>query len=92
MSRTLANYDNREFDEDGTVYSSFTYFIDVGRIISSTLYVVQNLGESLDQELDGAATKIVNWFIYLPNCKQEIMRSNGKVDEIMLLSHLWINT
>jgi hypothetical protein len=92
VPRTLTDYDNRDFDEDEIIFSSFAYLIDVGRILSSTIAITQLVKDPTDQKLDAADAKIVNWFLYLPKCKQEVIKENRNIDEIMFMAHLSINT
>jgi hypothetical protein len=44
-----------------------------------------------EKALEAADAKLVNWMLYLPKCKQNIVRKGGGVDETMFLAHLLIN-
>jgi hypothetical protein len=39
-----------------------------------------------------ADTRILNWFLYLPDCKQNVVTDDRKIDELMFLAHLSVNT
>jgi len=85
-------YDNRELELEDIIFSSFTYLIDVSRITSSILGINSDIRDPSDRKLAAADAKIVNWFLYLPKCKQNSMTEDRKVDELMFLAHLSMNT
>jgi hypothetical protein len=91
-SRSIAEYDCREFAEEEVVYSSFTYLIDAARIIGALQALGQEPTKPSDPLLEIADTKLVNWLTHLPRCKQEIIDEDGKFDEILFHAHLLINT
>ena len=52
----------------------------------------KNTGEKPWESILAAAdAKFVNWFLYLPRCKMNLVE-NGEVDEIMFMAVLLINT
>lgn len=89
--RSLTDYDNREFDDEEVIYSSFTYFIDAFRILSSMLTIqVEERGPG-DRTLASVDAKFVNWLLYLPKSKLELVTKDQKVDETMFLTHIVMN-
>lgn len=89
--RTLEEYDSRELAEKELSFSSFTYLIDAGRISGTVLAVGYETRKPFDPAVTTADTKLTNWQLHLPKAKEEVMDSNGKVDEIMFQAHLGIN-
>ncbi|TVY32072.1 hypothetical protein LOCC1_G008423 [Lachnellula occidentalis] len=85
--RSLADYDNREFDDEDVVYSSWTYLIDVSRITSSLLSINHEERGPGDPTIAIADTRILNWSLYLPKCKQDLISEDQKIDETMFLAH-----
>jgi hypothetical protein len=53
---------------------------------------INHVSNPEDYSLMAADAKFVNWFLYLPKCKTEIVREDRSVDEIMFRAHLTINT
>ncbi|KAG9233266.1 hypothetical protein BJ875DRAFT_426183 [Amylocarpus encephaloides] len=88
---TIDDYDNREFAEDEITFSSFTYLIDSCRILSTQLSI--NIAERSpgERSLEAADAKWVNWTLYLPKCKQNLMAKDGNADETMFLAHIIAN-
>lgn len=68
-----------------------TYLIDAIRIASSNMLFRNTPFCPGSRTVAAADTKIVNWFLYLPRCKQGAIKEDGIVDEIMLLAHITIN-
>ncbi|TVY65503.1 hypothetical protein LSUE1_G007116 [Lachnellula suecica] len=89
--RSLADYDNREFDDEDIVYSSFTYLIDSLRICSAVLTINMEERGPGERTLAAADAKFVNWTLYLPKCKQELVGKDQRVDETMFLAHIVMN-
>jgi len=90
--KTFSEYDNREFADTEIIFSSMTYLIDSIRILSAIMSTIHSSREPGDKSLTWADAKYVNWSMYLPRCKQEIVKQNGKVDETLFLAHLIANT
>ncbi|KAF4635705.1 hypothetical protein G7Y89_g2390 [Cudoniella acicularis] len=59
--RTLGDYDNREFAEDGIAFSSFTYLIDAVRITSKKLELKLDQLDPGNSSIKFADAKLVNW-------------------------------
>jgi hypothetical protein len=91
-SKTLFDYDNREFSDEEIVFSSFTYLVDVMRIASSVMNINLEDRQPGDGVLASADAKFVNWALFLPKCKQELVRDDQSVDETMFFAHLILNT
>ncbi|KAH9213043.1 hypothetical protein DL95DRAFT_463377 [Leptodontidium sp. 2 PMI_412] len=89
---TFAQYDSREFLEQEITFSSLTYLLDSIRILSDTMSIIHSPHEPGDKALTSTDAKFVNWFLYLPNSKREIVRPDGSVDETMFFAHLIVNT
>ncbi|KAH8799690.1 hypothetical protein F5884DRAFT_810890 [Xylogone sp. PMI_703] len=89
--RTLKEYDYREFVDEEIVFSSFTYHIDATRILSSLLDIHDEPRLPGDRQLMAADAKLFNWFLYLPKCKQDIIKEDQSVDEVMFSAHIAIN-
>ncbi|CAG8950842.1 hypothetical protein HYFRA_00003059 [Hymenoscyphus fraxineus] len=88
---SLSDYDNREFSEEETVFSSFTYLIDACRTASSMIALDSEDKAPGERVLEALDAKFVNWFLYLPKCKTDVVLQDGKVDETMFLAHIVIN-
>ncbi|KAG4427320.1 hypothetical protein IFR05_017197, partial [Cadophora sp. M221] len=89
---TFAQYDSREFLEQEVTFSSLTYLLDSIRILSDAMSIIHSPHEPGDKALTTTDAKFVNWFLYLPNSKREIVRPDGSVDETMFFAHLVVNT
>ncbi len=90
--RTLFDYDNREFSNEEIIFSSFTYLVDVMRITSSVMNIRLQDRQPGDGVLASADAKLVNWALFLPKCKQELVKDDRSVDETMFFAHLVFNT
>ncbi len=90
----MLEYDNREFEDIERPFSSFTYLIDSYRITSAVMPLVlaAEAKAASDSDVDRADTRIDNWLLHLPKCKQEIIKDDGQTDETLFLAHLMINT
>jgi len=89
--KTFEEYDNREFSDEEVVFSSLTYLIDAIRIVSSNMPSKNGSFCPGSRIIPAADAKFVNWFLYLPRCKHEAVKDDGKVDETMFLAHVTIN-
>jgi hypothetical protein len=88
----LHDYDNREFAEEDIVFSSFTYLIDLGRILGTVLEVGTEAGVPFDPGVIKADSNLVNWALYLPKSKKSVIRESGSPDEILFQAHMLFNT
>ncbi|KAE8446843.1 hypothetical protein EG329_011620 [Mollisiaceae sp. DMI_Dod_QoI] len=89
--RTFEEYDNREFLDEDVVFSSMTYLVDAIRIASSNMPNINSSFCPGSRTIAAADAKVVNWFLYLPKCKQEAVKEDGEIDETMFLAHMTIN-
>ncbi len=62
------------------------------RILSSVMSIIYAPNEPGASVLTSADAKFVNWFLYLPRCKQDKVKKDGRVDETMFLASLVVNT
>ncbi|CZT01228.1 uncharacterized protein RAG0_08964 [Rhynchosporium agropyri] len=92
MPHTFAQYDAREFLEQEITFSSLTYLLDSIRILSHSMTIIRSPHEPGDKAVTAADAKLVNWQMYLPPCKKEMVRLDGSVDETMFLAHLIVKT
>ncbi|KAH7416852.1 C6 zinc finger domain-containing protein [Cadophora sp. MPI-SDFR-AT-0126] len=90
--RTFAQYDSREFHDQEITFSSLTYLLDAIRMLSHSMSIIHSPHEPGDKALTSTDAKFVNWGLYLPYCKREIVRPDGTVDETMFFAHLVVNT
>jgi hypothetical protein len=88
----LYDYDNREFAEEEIVFSSFTYLIDLGRILGAILEVGTEVGLPFDPGVIKADSNLVNWALYLPKSKKSVIKESGSADEILFQAHMLFNT
>ncbi|OCK84401.1 hypothetical protein K432DRAFT_414025 [Lepidopterella palustris CBS 459.81] len=85
---TFQDYDVREFSDVEIVFSSFTYLIDIIRIVNSVMRAADQVGGFTDGLVDIADTKLSVWQSLLPVYKREPIREDGKVDEVLYLAHM----
>ncbi|PGH08480.1 hypothetical protein AJ79_05969 [Helicocarpus griseus UAMH5409] len=90
--RTLIEFDHREFDAVDMVFSSFAYLIDAARILGTALAIGSNDGNPVDPAVDHADSGLVAWSLHLPDSKKEPVTEKGKVDPILFLAHMLIQT
>lgn len=77
------------------MFSSFTYKIDAARIFSQNLPFCSSKStkeKGGEAGLAAADARCVNWFLYLPRCKQKMVKDDGRVDETMFSAVLFINS
>ena len=89
---TFADYDSREFHDQEITFSSLTYLLDAIRMLSHSMSIIHSPHEPGAKALTSTDAKFVNWGLYLPHCKREIVRPDGTVDETMFFAHLVVNT
>ncbi|KAB8542093.1 hypothetical protein FH972_025556 [Carpinus fangiana] len=90
--RSIQDYDNREFELDDVVFSSLSYLIDVGRIISNILGVNRRIKSSDDPCFLSADAQTTNWLLHLPEGKTSVIGEQHTLDEPLFLAHLLYNT
>ncbi|EEH40714.2 C6 zinc finger domain-containing protein [Paracoccidioides lutzii Pb01] len=90
--RTLLEFDDGEFDAVDVVFSSFAYLINASRILGIALAVGSDNGNPIDPAVDHANSGLISWVFHLSDVKRELVTSKGKVDPILFLAHMLIQT
>jgi hypothetical protein len=90
--RTLEEYSSREFAGEELIFSSFTYLIDLGKIIGPVLALGTEPREPFEPGVINADASLMNWGLYLPKQKHLVVEDPGKVDEILFQAHMLCNT
>ena len=85
-SRTLGEYDNRDFLDEEPVFSSFTYLIDLTRISGSLLGLDRLPPSDVEIAVNNADAMLVNWKLHLPREKQGVVDKNEELDEILFFA------
>jgi hypothetical protein len=88
-SRTLSEYDNREFADEQIVFSTFTYLIDLTRITGALLGVLklEKGTEDLEAAVANVDAMLVNWKWHLPKEKLGVIDKNEEIDELLFCAH-----
>ncbi|OTA07350.1 Zn2Cys6 transcriptional regulator [Trichoderma parareesei] len=92
LPRTLAEYDDRGFDEDDVGFSSYAYLIDTARILGTTLAAGDIANKSAYSLVKSAEANLMSWELHLPRSKRDPVRSDGTIDEILFKAHMVFNT
>ena len=89
---TLAQFDNRIFDDEEISFSSYCYRIEAVRIMARVLTIAEDPDVERD-EFTAVDNALAGWRYHLPQCKADIARSEnaGEPDELMFQAHLIIN-
>ncbi|KID65270.1 C6 zinc finger domain-containing protein, partial [Metarhizium hybridum] len=90
--RTLAEYDDRAFEDGDGLFSSFAYLIDASRMLGTALPTVDEQGDDTTSQVKNAEANITSWHLYLPESKKEPVQPDGSVDEVMFRAHMLLNT
>ncbi|TGO24904.1 hypothetical protein BPAE_0092g00230 [Botrytis paeoniae] len=90
--RTLSDYDSRDFEDEIPVFSSFTYLIDLVRIIGTILSINDITGKNLEPAVTNADAMLVNWRLHLPGEKQGVVDKNEEVDELLFQAQNLLQT
>ncbi|KAM0152865.1 hypothetical protein ACHAPG_007389 [Botrytis cinerea] len=90
--RTLSDYDSRDFEDEIPVFSSFTYLIDLVRIIGTILSINDITGKNLEPAVTNADAMLVNWRLHLPVEKQGVVDKNEEVDELLFQAQSLLQT
>jgi hypothetical protein len=88
--RTLSDYEARDFEDEETVFSSFTYLIDLSKISGSLLGLRGLYGggeKRMEAAVENADAMLVNWRLHLPREKQGVVDKNEEVDELLFQAH-----
>ncbi|KAI9711429.1 MAG: hypothetical protein M1812_007174 [Candelaria pacifica] len=89
-ARSLKDYDDNCFLPEETCFSSYTYRIDIIRILHQVLEIPQP-GFPDDPAVDSADTCIANWVMNLPTSKRFSLTESGQNDEMMFQAHMIAN-
>lgn len=89
---TLAQFDNRVFEDEDISFSSYCYRIEAMRILARVLAIAEDPDVERD-EFTAVDNALAGWRYHLPQCKADIARSAnaGEPDELMFQAHLIIN-
>jgi uncharacterized YccA/Bax inhibitor family protein len=91
-SKTLDEFECREFDPDNIVYSSFAYLIGAVRCAALAISFVSKFAKKEDspqvQVLDSA---LDGWLLSLPKNAKQVISKAGEVDELIFQAHLVIH-
>ncbi|KAF7939033.1 uncharacterized protein EAE98_001369 [Botrytis deweyae] len=90
--RTLSDYDSRDFEDEIPVFSSFTYLIDLVRIIGTVLSINDITGKNLEPAVTNADAMLVNWKLHLPVEKQGVVDKHEEVDELLFQAQNLLQT
>ncbi|OBT71168.1 hypothetical protein VF21_10082 [Pseudogymnoascus sp. 05NY08] len=86
---TVARFDNRLFEDDEMLFSSFCYRIEAARILARVLALsgARDVHQDQVQAIDNA---LAGWAHHLPPAKADIIDTFGEVDEILFQAHMII--
>ena len=89
---TLAQFDNRVFEDEDIDFSSYCYRIEAVRLLARVLAIAEDPDVGKD-EFTAVDNALAGWQHHLPQCKADIARSQnaGEPDELMFQAHLIIN-
>ncbi|KAL3471138.1 hypothetical protein BJX99DRAFT_32978 [Aspergillus californicus] len=87
---TIAQFDERVFADEERDFSSFTYRIEAARILGRVV-AATDMVEGQQDEVEAIDARIAAFFHHLPESKQELLRSDGTVDEMMFQATMVIN-
>ncbi|KAJ8066195.1 hypothetical protein OCU04_005281 [Sclerotinia nivalis] len=90
--RALSEYDSRDFEDEIPIFSSFTYLIDLVRIIGTILSIHDIIGKNLESAVTNADAMLVNWKLHLPVEKQGVVDKNEEVDELLFQAQNLLQT
>ncbi|CZT04495.1 uncharacterized protein RCO7_10424 [Rhynchosporium graminicola] len=86
-SRTIKEYESRDFEDEEPVFSSFTYLIDLTRITGSLLGFDRQPPSEIENAVNNADARLMNWRLHLPREKQGVVDKNEEIDEILFFAH-----
>lgn len=93
VSKTLADFDCREFTTEDTSFSSFAYLISAVRCAALAISISPKVAAKEDSaDIIHSADSIIDaWPLLLPKERKQIMTKTGDIDEIMFQAHLLIH-
>lgn len=86
----LAFYDKRDLILEETQFSSFTYLIDVARILGSVMGALNQV-DKIDLGVHDIDTALINWELHLPKAKRDVWMADGDIDEVLFQAHTLFN-
>ncbi|KAJ6118678.1 hypothetical protein N7471_013298 [Penicillium samsonianum] len=89
-SPTIAQFDGRVFAEEERDFSSFCYRIESIRILGRVV-AMQDMTEGQQDHVEALDARIGSWGHHLPESKEELLRPDGSVDEIMFQATMILN-
>ncbi|KAJ5811301.1 hypothetical protein N7474_007602 [Penicillium riverlandense] len=87
---TIAQFDERVFADDDRDFSSYCYRIEAVRILGRVV-ALQDMTEGQQDHVEAIDARIASWFHHLPESKEELVRPDGTVDEVMFQACMMIN-
>ncbi|CAM1508029.1 Fc.00g048770.m01.CDS01 [Cosmosporella sp. VM-42] len=92
-SKTLEDFDSREFTLGGLSFSSFAYLIGAVRCAASAIAATPKIPvkEASPHIIQAADSSIDGWLLLLPKESKQVMAKNGEIDELMFQAHLLIH-
>jgi hypothetical protein len=81
--RTMIEYDTRDFEDEETIFSSFTYLIDLARISGALLGLDNVKSKDLENAVTNADAMLMNWKLHLPVEKQGVVGKDEEIDELL---------
>ncbi|KAJ5506955.1 hypothetical protein N7453_005912 [Penicillium expansum] len=89
-SPTIAQFDERVFAEEERDFSSYCYRIESIRILGRVV-AMQDMTEGQQDHVEALDARIGSWGHHLPESKEELLRPDGSVDEIMFQATMILN-
>lgn len=87
---TIAQFDERVFAEEDRDFSSYCYRIESIRILGRVV-AMQQMTEGQQDRVEEIDARIGSWGHHLPEYKEELLRPDGSVDEIMFQATMILN-
>lgn len=87
---TIADYDETDFLEEETLWSSLTYRIAAARNLERVLFA-NEATFSEDFRTFNLDAYLVNWELHLPPAKKSCFNDFGNFDEMMFQAHMITN-
>ncbi|KAJ5557308.1 hypothetical protein N7494_001223 [Penicillium frequentans] len=87
---TIAQFNNRFFDDDERDFSSYAYRIEAVRVLGEVV-ATQDMEKGQQERVEAIDARIASWFHHLPDSKAELIRPDGSIDEIMFQATMIIN-
>lgn len=89
--KTLEDYDNREFMDDSTDFSSFAYLIGLARSLDHIIIGIPRTSEeNIKAMCANADASIAAWLSLLSKSKRKLFRDDGTVDELLFKANALI--